>query len=423
MGATSGAGGAPATTAEPPATILGNRDFRLVFAAAAASKLGTQVSYIAIPLLAVTHLDAGAGQVGLLGTFSTLAFLLVGLPAGAWVDRVRRRPVQVAADLARALLLGSIPVAWALDSLTLGHLYAVVLLAGVGTVFFDVAAQSYLPHVVGRGGLVEANSRLASVDAANQVAGRSVGGYLVQLLTAPVAIAVDATSYLWSAFCLGRIRRPEPLADRSDRRRLWGDVREGLRFVVGHPLLRPMAAAGALTNLSVQLNVTMLPVLFVRELDLSAGVLGLYLAGGGLGVLIGTSSARRVGRALGYGRAMWIVGLASAPLKLLIPLVDRGPMLWVAGFAWMLATLQVGLNNVLQVSLRQRITPDRLLGRMNATMRFLLTGAVAVGAALSGVLGEWGGPRAALWVGAAGLAVVWVPTYLSPLRSMRELPG
>lgn len=404
------------------ATLTGNRDFRLVVAAAAASKLGTQVSYLAVPLLAVTTLDASPGQVGLLGTLSTVAFLLIGLPAGAWVDRARRRPVQIAADLARAALIGSVPVAWALDGLTLGHLYAVVLLAGAGTVFFDVAAQSYLPHVVGRAGLVEANSRLASIDAANQVAGRSVGGYLVQLLGPPLAVAVDALSYVWSAACLARVRRPEARPERRPGTRLWPEVREGLRFVGRHPLLRPIAAAGALTNFSVQLSVTMLPIVFVRELGLSAGVLGLYLATGGLGVLLGTTTARRVARVLGYGRAMWLVGLVSAPLKLLIPMIDRGPMLWVAAFAWLLATMQVGLNNVLQVSFRQRVTPDRLLGRMNATMRFLLTGAVAIGAATAGLLGEYAGVRAALWVGAAGLALVWVPTFLSPLRAMRDLP-
>lgn len=370
----------------------------------------------------MSELDAGPGQVGLLAALSTLAFLLVGLPAGAWVDRLRRRRVQVAADLGRAALLGSVPLAWALDRLTLTQLYAVVLAAGVGTVFFDVAAQSYLPHVVGRPALVEANSRLAAVDAANQVAGRGVGGYLVQLVAAPAAVAVNALTHLCSAVLLLRISRPEPPVARRPDAHLGREIAAGLRFVGRHPLLRPIAAAGALTNFSVQLSVTMLPVLFVRELGLSPGVLGLYLAGGGLGVLLGTTLARRIGRQLGFGRATWVVGLASAPVKLLIPLLDRGPMLWVAGAAWLLTTAQVGVNNVLQVSLRQRATPDALLGRMNATMRFLLTGAVATGAVAAGLLGELAGVRAALWVGAVGLALVWVPAYLSPLRTLRELP-
>jgi predicted MFS family arabinose efflux permease len=298
----------------------------------------------------------------------------------------------------------------------------VVLLAGVATVFFEVAAQSYLPHVVGRPSLVAANARLGSMDAVNQVAGRSVGGYLVQVLTAPLAVAVNALTYLWSAFWLLRIDRPEPPPVRRPETHLVREVAEGLRFVFGHPLLRPIAIAGALTNFSVQVSVTMLPVVFVRELGLSPGVLGLYLAGGGLGVFLGTTAARRIGRRLGYGRAMWIIALGSAPLKLLIPLLDKGVMLWVAAAAWLLSTAQVGINNVLQVSLRQRATPDALLGRMNATMRFLLTGALAIGAAVAGLLGEHAGTRAALWVGAIGLALVWLPAFVSPLRNLRELP-
>jgi predicted MFS family arabinose efflux permease len=405
-----------------PAGVFANRDFRLVFAAATASKLGIQVSYIAIPLLAVSTLDASVGQVGLLGTLSTVAFLVIGLPAGAWVDRMRKRGVQIAADLVRAALLGSVPVAWLLGVLTIEQLYAVVLLAGCGTVFFDVAAQSYLPHVVGRDRLVTANSRLASIDAANLVAGRSAGGYLVQLLTAPVAIAVNALTFLWSAACLVRIRRPEPKPEPKPGARLWPEVREGIRFVLGNPLLRPIALTGALNNLSVQVCVVILPVLFVRELGFSASTLGLFLATGGAGVFVGTNLARRLGDRFGYGRAMWVLGLLTMPVKLVVPFVDHGLLAWLAGLGWLLTTVQVGVNNVLQVSLRQRITPDRLLGRMNATMRFLLFGALSLGSALAGVVGELAGVRATLWVGVTGLALVWLPPFFSRLRGMRELP-
>lgn len=408
----------------PPdgAPLRGNRDFHLLFAAAAASKLGTQISYLAIPLLAVTTLDASPAQVGLLGTLSTVSFLAIGLPAGVWVDRLRRRRLQILADLTRMVLLASVPVTWWLGWLSMELLYAVVLAVGVGTVFFDVAAQSYLPQIVGRDGLVVANARLASADAVSQVAGRSVGGFVVQLLTAPVALLVDATSYLWSALCLLRIRDPDARPPARPDRHLAREIGQGIRFVLGHPLLRPLAAAGAVTNLSVQLTVTLMPLVFVRELGLSAGALGLYLAVGGAGVLVGSLNANRVARWLGYGRAMWIVGLVSAPAKLVIPLIDRGPLLWLAAGGWLLTTVQVGINNVLQVSLRQRVTPDGLLGRMNATMRFLLTGAVALGAAAAGLLGEVAGLRFALWVGAVGLALVWVPAYLSPIRRMRDLP-
>ena len=414
---------AEAVVPDRSGSLRTNRDFRLIFMAAAVSKFGTQVSYIAVPLLAVTALHASAGQVGLLGTLATAAFLLVGLPAGALVDRMRRRRVQIVADLVRAALLGSVPLAWWTGHLTLAQLYLVVLLTGVGTVFFDVAAQSILPQVVGRDGLVSANSLLGSTDAVNQVAGRSVGGFLVQLLSAPLAVAVNAGTYLWSAACLVRLRYTEPQPVRKPGAHLWREVAEGIGFVARHPILRPLAVAGALTNLSVQLNVIIMPLVFVEMLHLSAGMLGLYLAVGGVGVFLGSVSARPIGGWLGHGRAMWVVGLVTAPLKFVIPLIDRGPLLWLAAGGWLLATLQVGINNVLQVSFRQRATPDGLLGRMNATMRFLLTGAVALGSGLAGLLGQYAGLRATLWVGAAGLALVWVPAFLSPVRRMRDLPN
>lgn len=412
---------APGPAGSASGSVFANRDFRWVFTAAAVSKLGVQVSFVAVPLLAVLTLQASAGQVGLLGALSTVAFLVIGLPAGAWVDRLGRRGVMVTADLTRAVLLASVPLAWLLDLITIEQLYLVVLLVGCATVFFDVAAQSFLPHVVGRHNLVPANARLASIDAVNLVAGRSLGGYLVQLLSAPVAVAVNAFTFLWSASCLLRVR-PEPPSQRRARTALWRDVREGVQFVLANPLLRPIALTGALNNLSVQISVVVFPILLVRELGLSAGTLGLFLATGGVGVFIGSNVARRLGELWGYGRAMWILGLATVPVKLVIPLADRGPLLWLAALGWLLTTVQVGVNNVLQVSLRQRVTPNQLLGRMNATMRFLLYGSLSLGSVVAGVVGELVSVRAALTVGVIGLALVWLPVFFSPLRGMRRLP-
>lgn len=401
--------------------LAGNRDFHLLFAAAAVSRLGTSISYVAVPLVAVTSLDASPGQVGLLGALSTVAFLLIGLPAGAWTDRLRKRPVLVAADLARAALFASVPVAHALDVLTITQLYAVVLLAGAGTVFFDVANQSYLPHVVGRPALLAANARLVSMDGVNDIAGRGIAGYLVALLAAPVAVAVDAVSYLVSAVLVGRVRHhEEPSAE--TRAALWHDIREGAMFVFREPILRAIVLAGALTNLAIVLVTTMLPVVFLRELHLSAAVLGLWLAAGGAGALIGSLVARRLADRFGAGRVLWLAGLTIAPLGFGVPTVGAGTM-WLSAAGWLVVVTKIGVDNVLKVSFRQRVTPDRLLGRMTATFRFLLTGALAVGAALAGVLGELAGPRAALWAGAIALAVVWVPIACSPLRTMRELPA
>lgn len=408
------------TVASPATGLFRRPDFRRYFAAATASKAGTQVAYLAVPLVAALTLNASPGQVGLLATLSTVAFLLIGLPAGAWVDRLRRRRVMIAADVVRALLLASIPLAWWADRLSLHQLYAVVLLNGAATVFFDVANQSYIPQVAGRDRLLAANSALHSMEATTGVAGPSLAGYLVQLLSAPAALAAAALSYLASGALLLRLRRPETPAGTG--RPLLAAVAEGLRFVVRHPVLRPVAIAGAMTNLSIQITTTMLPVLFTRELGLPAGALGLFYAAGGVGVLIGALAARPLGQRLGQGRTLWLVGLLIAPAGLLVPLLDRGGWLWAATGGWVLVTIKIGVDNVILVSFRQRVTPDHLLGRQNATMRFLLTGALAVGAALSGLIGQFAGVRAALWAGAVVLALVWVPLFLSPLRRLRDLP-
>lgn len=397
-----------------------NRDFRLLFAAAAVSKLGTSVGYVAMPLVAVTALDASPGEVGALATLSTVAFLVIGLPAGVWTDRVRRRAVLVAADVLRAALLMSVPVAWWLGVLHIGQLYAVVFVAGVCTVFFDVANQSYLPAVVGRPALLAANTRLVSMDAVNDIAGRGVAGYLVALVTAPAAIAVDAVSYLLSAWFVLRVRHREPVPERGDAR-LWRDMGEGVRFVAGHPVLRAIVLSGSLSNLGIVLVLTMLPVVVVDELRYSAAVLGLLLACGGVGMLCGSLVARRLASRFGAGRVLLVGTLVVAPCGFGMPFVGELPM-WVATAGWLVLTAQVGVNNVINVSFRQAVTPDRLLGRVNATFRFLLTGALAIGAALAGTLGQTVSPRAALLAGAALIALVWVPTFFSALRGMRELP-
>ncbi|MFI5529994.1 MFS transporter [Kitasatospora sp. NPDC051853] len=404
-------------------TLRQDPGFRLLFGAAAAGRLGTSVGALALPLVAVLALDASPGQVGLLAAAGTLAFVLIGLPVGAWVDRLRRRPVMIAADLVRAALLGSVPAAWALHVLTLPQLYLVALLTGAATVFFDVAAQSHLPDLVGRDRIGAATTRLATLDAVAQIGGRSAGGFLVALLSAPLAVLLDAVSHLVSAVCLLRIRRPEPSATGAARGRLGAEVREGLGFVLGHPSLRAIALSGACGNLSVQLCQTLLPVLFVRDLGLSGGAIGLFFALGGVGALLGSLSARPLARRIGAGRTLCAAGLAVAPFSALVALADRGPGLWLAGGGWLVTTFKVGVDNVIKVSHRQAVTPERLRGRMNATMRLVLTGALATGAALAGLLGELLSTRAALSVGAAGLALAWVPVWLSPLRRLRSVPG
>ncbi|MFD7088834.1 MFS transporter [Streptomyces sp. NPDC059896] len=398
-------------------------DFRTLFTATALSQLGTNIGYVAVPLIAVTTLDATPGQVGALATLSTVAFLLIGLPAGAWVDRMRQRSVLITADLARAALLASVPVAWWLDALTLTQLYVVVVLTGCATVFFDIGSQSVLPRLVDREGLVQANAAVMTLIAVGNVSGRGAGGGLVQLLTAPVALVCTAGAHLASAVRLTALRRaPAPPPPPGQPIRLSARIAEGLRHVLGDKELRALALTAALANLGSQIINTMLPVLFIRELGLPAGALGLFWAAGGAGLLLGARCARPLAARLGHGRTLAVAGLWLAPAGLLVPLIDDGAGLWLAGTGYLLAMFKTGMDNVLGVSLRQRKTSDALLGRMNATFRFLLTGALAVGSALAGLFGELVSVQSTLWIGGAVLAGAFLPTFLSPVRTRRELP-
>lgn len=401
-----------ATVTEEP--LLRSRGFRNLFVAGAVSQLGSQISYVALPLLAVTALGAGAGEVGLLAALGTLTVLLLGLPAGAWVDRVRRRPVMITTDVLRAAALLSVPAAWWGGWLTMGQLYVVAVLVGAGTLLFDVASMSLVPGLVGRERLTSANSLLVGMGAGMDVAGRSVAGVLVQVMGAPVAVLTDALSYLWSAAWLRGV--PEPPAARESREPVGRQIAAGVRFLFGNPVLVAALVQGTMANLAFPLCSVLLPVLVVGELGYPEWVLGAYLAVGGLGALAGSSSAHLIGRRLGTGRATWLLSLATAPAALVIPFLDRGPWLWAAAAAWFVLTFRTGVNNVLLVSLRQRVTPDDLLGRMTATMRLLLMGAVGVGGLLAGALGELWGVRSALWPGALIMALSWIPIFFSPLR-------
>jgi MFS family permease len=405
-------------------TLWRHADFRRLWAADALSQLGTQVTVLALPLLAIKVLDANAFEVGLLTTFEFLGFLLVGLPAGAWVDRMRRRYVLLVADLVRAALFGSIPLAWWLDALTLPQVYAVTLLAGICTVFFDVAYQSYLPHLVGRDFLVEGNAKLQGTQSVAQVAGPPVAGVLVQAVTAPYAILVDAVSFLWSAIWIGAIRSREPRPERVPDRHLLREIREGLSFVLGHRLLRAIAACTSTSNLFFNIGMTAFVVLLAdqAELDLSPGTIGLLFSAPAIGGLLGAVLARRIAGWIGQGPAIWVPVAMQGPLSVALPLVERGWRLALVGVCLAGVGVMIVVYNVTQVSFRQLLTPERLLGRMNATMRFLVWGTIPVGGFLGGVLGSTIGLRETLWVSVVGGALTFLPVFLSPLRWMRELP-
>ncbi len=403
--------------------LVWHHDFRLLWAGETISQLGSQVSVLVLPLVAVLYLHASTFEVGVLTALESVAFLLVGLPAGAWCDRVRRRPVMIVADLARAALLASIPVAAALGVLTIGQLFAVALLHGIATVFFDVSYQSYLPSLVGRDELMEGNAKLGASQSVAEVVGPTLGGFLVQLFTAPFAVLADAVSFLASAICVGAIRRPEPAPARPVQRHFFKEIGEGLGFVLRHPILRMIAATTGTSNFFSSAFAAVVVVFLVRSVHLSAGVIGVLMSAGSIGGILGALTASAIARRIGQARTIWISTMVTAPFGLLIPLTSSGDGLafYVTGF--FAISFGVVVYNVAQVSFRQALCPPRLLGRMNATMRFLVWGTMPLGALLGGALGTWIGLRPTLWVSQIGevLAVGWV--IASPLRRMRDLPA
>ena len=399
-----------------------HRDFRRLWAGQTVSELGSQVSLLAFPLVAVAFLRASPFQVGVLTACTTAAFLLVGLPAGAWVDRLRRRQVMMVADFGRMVAIGSIPVAYGLGDLTLAQLYVVALVNGVLTVFFDVAYQSYLPSLVGLEDLVEGNARLTASAQVAQVAGPSLAGGLVQALGGPVAVAVDAASYLVSSVSLATIRTVEDAPAPPAHARLRSQIGEGLRFVLGHKILRSIAGCTGTSNLFSSVAAAVDIVFLVRVIHLSAGIIGLLFAGSGLGGLVGAFLSSRVARWIGGVRATQ-AGIALNAGFLLIPLTGRGLAVVLFAAGVFINAVGVVIYNVNQVSFRQRLCPPSLLGRMNATMRFLVWGEMPLGALLGGVLGTTIGLRPTLWIAAVGQLAAGAWLFSSPMRGMRDFPA
>jgi MFS family permease len=405
--------------------VIAAGDFQRLWFGQSISQIGTHLSLVALPVLAVESLHANEGQMGVLTACGTLAFLLVGLPAGAWVDRWHKRRVLVAGDVLRALLYGWVPLAWWLGILTLWQLFAVATLAGVGTVFFDVAYQSYLPHLVEGEDLVSGNARLQASESVAQVAGPAAAGGLLRVVSAPFLIGLDALSFLASALFVSRIRRPETTPARDERRPLRTEVAEGLGFVLRHPLLRQIIACTALINLFSSMAVALYVLFVLRDLGLTTGVLGLVFSAAAVGGLLGALTSGWVTRVVGAGRTIPVTALLMAPATALDPLAAlvSGPwpvVLLISGGVLYSAFLVI--YNITQISYRQRACPPKLLGRMNASMRFIGWGALPIGALIGGLLGAEFGILPVLWLTVAGAALSALPVVFSPLMTMKAFP-
>ena len=409
----------------PTGGLWRHPDFIKLWSAETVSQFGSQFSLLALPLTAVIVLDASVFEVAALNVVEFLPFVLVSLPAGVWVDRLAKRPILVIGDLARAGLLSSIPIAYAFDALTIWQLYAVGFLVGISTVFFDVAYQSYLPALVNRRQLIDGNSKLEISRSGAQLGGPGLAGVLVDLLSAPVAVLFDALSFVGSALFIFGIRKREGVPEGETapaRRRMREDIAEGLRYVFKHPYLKNIAACTATFNFFGGFQAVLI-VYAVRVLDLRPAVIGLAFTLGNIGPLIAAFTSGRISRRFGVGPTIIGASIVGGPMFLLVPFAPHGnAALAVLGPAILVGGFMNVLYNVTQVSLRQAITPERIQGRMNSVMRFIVWGTIPLGTLLGGALGTWIGLKETLILGGIGCCLPFLPVLFSPVRSLREMP-
>jgi MFS family permease len=409
----------------PTGALWQHPDFLKLWAGQTISEFGSQISGLAIPLLAAVSLHASAFEFSLLGVLGFMPFILFALPAGVWVDRLRRRSILIVCDAARAPLLAVIPILWALDALRMWQLLVLQFVIGLFTVFFDVAYQSYLPALIEREHLVDGNSKLQLTVGVSQVAGPSVSGALIAAITAPYAIAVDAVSFLLSTVFMLRMRHretpPEHTVD-EPRPKMWPQVKEGLQWVVGHPWLRSIAACTGTSNFFSSLMFAILVLYMVRSLGLSSFEVGMVFAVSSAGSIVAALATSRLNKWIGVGPTIAWTIVVSSLSGLAYPLAPKSfplPLLMLGGAGFGFGAVAY---NITQVSLRQAITPERLQGRMNAAMRWVVWGTIPLGSLTGGAVATWWGLHTALWVGAIGGLVPFIPVAFSSVRTIREMP-
>lgn len=420
--------------------LIRNPRFLRLWAAETISHFGSNITGIALPFVAITLLQAGPLEVAILNLADFLPFLLIGLLVGALVDRLPRRAVLIGGDLGRAILILTIPLAYLAGVLSLPQLIAVGFLVGVLTVFFDVAYQAYLPSLIGREDLVEGNSKLEFSRSAAGLLGPGLGGLLVDLLRAPIAMLVDAASFLASALFLATIRDQRgaattpndasesksngtaPAPTRGTMRR---EIAEGLRYVFGHPALRTIGAATATSNLFSSIGGAAFMLFAINELQMTPALIGLAFSLGSVGGLVASLVAGPLSRRFGVGRVIVVTVALGGPFEFAVGLGSAGAdalnlaLIAAAGFAMGGSGT---IYNINQVSLRQAITPEAMSGRMNATMRWFVWGTMPIGSIIGGIIGETLGVRAAILIGGAGASLAFIPLLFGPVWRINEMP-
>ncbi|MBM7783397.1 MFS transporter [Tenggerimyces flavus] len=408
------------------AVLRSHRDFRNLFAGTTVGTFGANLNAIALPLTAVIFLDASPSQMGVLGAVALAPFLIFGLPAGVWVDRIPYRTTLLACNIAAAVLTGTVPLLAVLGVLAMWQLYVIGFLTGICVLFSSLASTTFVPLLVPKDQLLQANAALSQSGTIMGVSGSAAGGALVQVLTAPIALVVDAVSSLIAAVLQGLIRQPGKVIEKTVRRqRLGASIVEGFRTVYAQPILRVMLVAATLGALAGQVQTVVLMLFFANDLGLEAGAIGLLVAVAGVAGVVGALIAAPFTERVGHGPT-FLAGTLIASLAGIVLAMAGGPpaaILVVAVASQVLRGLGQPLYSVNQVTVRQALTPPDMLARVNATWRFLVFGMQPIGALVGGVLGETVGLRATILLSGAGMLVAVAFTALSPIRSLRTLPA
>jgi MFS family permease len=410
----------------PQDGVLANRDFVKLFSGEMVSLIGTQITQFAMPLVAIVTLRATVLEVGVLNALRLAPVIVIALFAGVWLDRVRRRPVLIGCSLSCAVLIGLVPLASATGHLSLGLLYVVAALVGGLNVIFDVGALSYVPNLVERRHLMEANGKIQAIRAFSGISGPGIAGLLVGLITAPITMSADAVSYLFSAAGLLSIKKPEPAPEvPQDREPIHRQIAEGFRAVYGGPLLRALLTQSSVLNLAFGGLWPVFLVYAVRDLHLHPLELGIVVGSAAVGGLAGALSTSKLRDRLGLGRSMVIttIGSCVGPLLLLVPHNASALSIVTLVAAQVIYGSSIQVFNVNAITLRQVVTPRRLLARMNATYRLLLFGVAPVGAIAGGLLGQAAGVHLALEITVFAMLTPLLWLFFSPLFRLKDMPA
>ncbi len=401
-----------------------NQDFFKLWSAQTASVFGTQIASLAYPLTAILVLQASAFEMGILRAISSASAVLVGFFVGVVVDRVRRKPLLIFTDLGRAILAALIPTAAFFGVLQIEYLYIIAFFTGALNITSLVAGMAFLPSVVEKENLVEGNSKFATTESLATIAGPSVSGVLVQVLSAPAAIIVDAVSFVFSAVFVWQIKTPESeILAKEEKRSVWSEIVEGLSFVYKNPILRPLAEGIALHFLFMVMISTIFTLYAIRELNLSPLLLGVIFSALGGGLLLGALSVKYLTARFGQGKTMVFAALLNAFACLLIPLANGSLTIFILIASHFLLAFGIQLGSINLMSLRQAITPNNLQGRMNGSFRFVNVCMMMFGALAAGFLGELIGFRATLFIGAVGMFLPFLRLFFSPIRNLAQQPG